>query len=237
MKKINIFVLLFALLCWESALAAGFGYMDIEWSDNGKQIIEKMSSNGLASKVGWKGAGENLCQDEYYGIFNNTGDTDRHSQEVKRMSQYIYAINKTEFADSSRLKVIEFSGNGTTGPLSGSFYISCKTDKLMAYEVNIDDQITEKEEYLRYGDDNNDAPENLRSENPAIFNHYSMTFMGLLNKYGLPTSYVSKGEKWVMDDQALYYVSTLQGIRLVFYNEKNITEHANYIIETIDGPR
>ena len=237
MKKINLFVLLSVLLCWESAIATGFADMDIEWSDNGEQIIEKINNNGLASKVGWKGAGENLCQDKYYRIFDNTGDTDRNSQEVKRMSQYIYAINKTEFVDSSRLKVIEFSGNGSTRVLSGSFYISCKTDKLMAYEVNIDDQITEKEEYVRYGDDNNDAPKNIRSENPDILSHYSMTFIDLLDKYGLPASYLSKGEKWVMDDQALYYVSTLQGIRLVFYNEKNITEHANYIIETIDGPR
>lgn len=43
----------------------------------------------------------------------------------------------------------------------------------MAYEININDQITEKEEYVRYGGDVNDAPDNIRSENPGLFDHYS----------------------------------------------------------------
>jgi hypothetical protein len=206
MKKGKCFMgigfLMFLICLFHSgAIAGGFSFIGISWDDTPKQVLEKMTEDGLITERRANTILGDLKSQGCVGSFEHIMRTAMVDQEATaELRKKSLLPDGHDLEEFSNIKSMSMGCRNDSTVKKVEFYFSCD-EKLLTYAIDLKGNFSGDEQETGEG----------------------QIYRSLVEKYGPPIPISEYSKKWTKDEQSLYYFFVdEQSVFLLYVSNRNI---------------
>lgn len=195
-----------------------FNFLNIKWTDSPDELIKKIKRSGVGIAYLVKNTEGKPYATNLFCLFPTREYVDENKYKYLESNSFHYTSDEDikKIGYSPYVKVISMNGVGHSPIDSANFFFSYSSNILLGYSIKLGAKCTE--------DESEDRSDRVYSGKTKCIGYSSM-YEGLVEKYGKPSWFLSRSEKWQEKDQSLYYHCMDPTIFLIYMSDKNIENH------------